>query len=99
MPTRLRATWPGIRFLVRESFPKRPARLWGLLSGYQGFFEGSKRPGHEFNHPPPLSAEIKNQWSFTSTVRYALMTRTKKILLLPSPNVWFNDFVSAVGDT
>jgi len=26
-----------------------------------------KRPGRESDHSPPLSAEIKNEWSYTST--------------------------------
>jgi hypothetical protein len=27
---------------------------------------GVKRPGHEADHSPPLSAEVKNAWSYTS---------------------------------
>jgi hypothetical protein len=34
---------------------------------------GAKRPGHDANHSPPPSAEVKNAWSYTSTPRYALM--------------------------
>ena len=26
-----------------------------------------KKPGHEFNHSPPFSAEVKNEWSYTSS--------------------------------
>jgi hypothetical protein len=28
---------------------------------------GVKRPGHEADHSPPSSAEVKNAWSYTST--------------------------------
>jgi hypothetical protein len=29
---------------------------------------GVKRPGHEADHSPPSSAEVKNAWSYTSTL-------------------------------
>lgn len=33
-----------------------------------GFFPGVKQgPGRKFDHSPPSSADIKNEWSFTST--------------------------------
>jgi hypothetical protein len=28
---------------------------------------GIKRPGHEADHSPPCSAEVKNEWRYTST--------------------------------
>ena len=28
---------------------------------------GLKRPGREFDHLPPSSAEVKNEWSFDSS--------------------------------
>jgi hypothetical protein len=28
---------------------------------------GVKWPGHEADHSPPFSAEVKNAWSYTST--------------------------------
>jgi len=31
-------------------------------------FPGIKRPGRETRHSPSFSAEIKNAWSFTSTL-------------------------------
>jgi hypothetical protein len=34
---------------------------------------GVKRPGHEADHSPPSSAEVKNVWSYTSTSQYAFM--------------------------
>jgi hypothetical protein len=29
---------------------------------------GTEQPGSEADHSPPSSAEIKNEWSYTSTV-------------------------------
>jgi hypothetical protein len=73
--TRLRAGRSGVRIPaeVRDfSFLQNlPYLLWGLVSlvfnGYQGSFPGVKRPGREVNHSPPSSAEVKNEWSYTST--------------------------------
>jgi len=33
-------------------------------------FPAVKRPGHEADHSPPSSAEVKNEWSHTSTHPY-----------------------------
>jgi hypothetical protein len=43
--------------------PTQPPIQWvpGALS------LGVKRPGRESDHSPPLSAEVKNAWSYTST--------------------------------
>ena len=38
-----------------------------LLSGHRRSFLGEKRPGHDVNHSHPYTAEIKNEWSNTST--------------------------------
>jgi hypothetical protein len=32
-----------------------------------GSFPGVKRPGRGGDHPPPSSAEVTNEWSYTST--------------------------------
>jgi hypothetical protein len=32
-----------------------------------------KRPGREPDHSPPLSGEVKNAWSYTSTLPYVFM--------------------------
>jgi hypothetical protein len=32
-----------------------------------GYFPGVKRPGRGADHPPPPSAEVENEWSYTST--------------------------------
>jgi hypothetical protein len=37
------------------------------------FFPGVKRPGREADHSPPSSAEVKNAWSYTSTLQYVFM--------------------------
>lgn len=38
-----------------------------LFSGYRGSFVWIKRPGHDADHSPPSSSELKNEWSYTST--------------------------------
>ncbi|PNF38622.1 hypothetical protein B7P43_G02306 [Cryptotermes secundus] len=34
---------------------------------------GVKQPGHEDDHSPPTSGEVKKMWICTSTPRYALI--------------------------
>jgi hypothetical protein len=34
--------------------------------GTRDSYPGEKRPGHEADHSPPPSAEVKNVWSYTS---------------------------------
>jgi len=53
-----------------EFFPSPcPERLWNppslLSNGYEGFFLGVKRPGHEAEHSPPSGAEVKHVWRYT----------------------------------
>jgi hypothetical protein len=52
----------GVRIFTS---PDRPHRLWGppnlLSNGYRG------RLGHEADHSPPASAEVKKIWIYTST--------------------------------
>jgi len=38
-----------------------------LFNGYQGSLPALKQLGHEINHSPPSSAQVKNDWSYTST--------------------------------
>jgi hypothetical protein len=41
--------------------------------GSGGSFLGVKRPDHEADHSPPLSAEVKNAWSYISSPTYVFM--------------------------
>jgi hypothetical protein len=49
--------------------PTQPPIQWvpGTLS------LGIKRPGREADHSPPSSAEVKNAWSYTSTLQYVFI--------------------------
>jgi hypothetical protein len=38
-----------------------------LFMGTRALSLGVKQPGREADHSPPSSAEIKNEWSYTST--------------------------------
>ena len=44
---------------------------------------GSKRPGHEADHLSPSSAEVENEWSYTSTLPYAIMECIEQFYLSP----------------
>ena len=47
-----------------EIFHTRPDRPWdppSLLKLGTGSFPGVKRPGRDFDHPPPFSAEVKER--------------------------------------
>jgi hypothetical protein len=60
-------------------------RHWGppscLFNGYSGSFPGVKQPEGEGDHSPPTSAEVQNEWSYTSAHPYAFMARTGTNLL------------------
>ena len=67
----LRAGWSGDRIPVgaRFSAPVQTgpgAHLASCTMG-TGSFAGVKRPGRGADHPPHLSAEVKKEWSYTST--------------------------------
>jgi hypothetical protein len=71
--------------------PNRPDWLWDLPSflsnGYWGFFPGSKAAG-AWSWPSPRSnAEVKNEWSYTSTPPICLydIYRDNFTFFLPMP--------------
>jgi hypothetical protein len=41
--------------------------------GTGDFFSGVKRPELEADHSPPVSADIKKMWIYTSTPPYVFM--------------------------
>ena len=59
--------------------PKCPDRLWGppslLFNGYRDSLPGVVQPGREADHSRSPSAEVKNEWNYTSSTFIAL-TRT-----------------------
>jgi hypothetical protein len=70
----------GVRVPVGSrifSFPRRPGRLWGptnfLSNGYRGSSPRVKRPGREADNSPPVSAEVKKMWIYTSTPPYTFI--------------------------
>jgi hypothetical protein len=50
---------------------------------------GVKPLGHEAEHPPPFSAEIKNAWSYSWTPPYVFMAW---YLVKPTDNFTFNTY-------
>ena len=65
---------PGVRVAAGERIfslvQNLPERFWRpihlLFSGYRGSLPGIKRLTCEFDHSPPPSAEVKNEWSCAS---------------------------------
>jgi hypothetical protein len=37
------------------------------------FYPGVKQPGHEDDHSPPSTAQVKKMWSYSSTPPYVFM--------------------------
>jgi len=70
-------SWQGqVSFLITSISrpvlgPTKPLILWVL----RVLSLGVKQPGHEADHSPPSSAEIKNAWSCTSTPPYIFMAQ------------------------
>jgi len=44
-----------------------------ILNRHRGSFTGQKRLGYEVDSSSPSSAEVKNEWRYTSTPIYAYM--------------------------
>jgi hypothetical protein len=55
----------GARFFAHVQ--TRPGTHPASCTMGNGSFPGVKRPGRGACHPPPSSAEVKNEWSYTST--------------------------------
>ena len=70
-------------------FSKRPDRLWAKPNA--GSFNREKRPGREFHHSPTPSAEIKNEWSYTSTLPICLHWVYRDIFTFTADN--FTDYI------
>jgi hypothetical protein len=49
-------------FIPSHGSIQSPSERYSLF-----FSRGVKWPGHEDNHVPPSSSEVKNKWSYTST--------------------------------
>jgi hypothetical protein len=65
-----------------EIFRTRQDRPWGppslLYNGYR-----VKRPGRGADHPPPSSAEVTNEYSYTSTPPLGLRACYRAKFILP----------------
>jgi hypothetical protein len=53
----------GIFYVSKISRPTLPSTQPPIQRTLEALFPGVKRPGHEADHSPPSSAEIKNEWS------------------------------------
>jgi hypothetical protein len=50
------------------------------------------RPGHETEHSPPSTVEVKNEWNYTSTPPVCFMARTvTKLVFIFMPPYVFTD--------
>jgi hypothetical protein len=50
-----------------------PAHLASYSMGNGTISLGVKRQGREADHSPPINAEVKRMWTYTSTPPYAFM--------------------------
>jgi hypothetical protein len=94
--TRLRAGRSGFRIPagVRDgsSFKKRPTRLCGAHPASStvdtGSFSWVKRPGREGDRFPSSVAEVKNEWSWTSSLHIRLSGVDRDFFLYFTLPVW-----------
>jgi hypothetical protein len=84
--TRLRAERSGVRRRQRQDFQNVRTGCGGppspLINGYQGLFPQGKWLWCQVGHSPPISSEVKNECSYTSTPPVFLRART--VTTLPS---------------
>jgi len=59
-------------FYKKGSPPRVPPPPHLILDGYRGSFPGLRRQWRDADHTQPSSAEVKNEWSYTSTLLCAL---------------------------
>ena len=84
----LRAGWTTDRIPSEENFlfPNRPYQLWGqrilVFNVSRGYFARVQRPECNNDHSRLSSAEVKNEWSSSSTHQCALMAWTVTVLPL-----------------
>jgi hypothetical protein len=58
----------GKEFFSFSKLPHKPRDPpTPLLNGYWGSFPGIKPPEREFDYSPPSGADIRNEWSYTSS--------------------------------
>lgn len=86
--TRVRHGRLGVRIPAGQVISKYPDRLLGLpnflFGGYRGFSSEVKWSGRDVDQSPPSSAEIKNEWRYTSAPPLCLHgVRRDKLAFLP----------------
>jgi hypothetical protein len=47
-----------------------------IFSGFRFSSSAVTLPGRDFDHSPPASADVKNNWGYSSTPLYTFMERT-----------------------
>jgi hypothetical protein len=69
-----------------KRFSTRPDRPWGppslLYNEYRVFPGGKVRPGRDADNSPPSSAEVLEEWSYTSTPLWATTEPVTGVTLL-----------------
>jgi len=81
-------------------FPKLPHHLWDLpslpLNAYRGSFREINGPGLESDHSPTSSAEVKNEWSYTSTPLVLLHSALHFTDIIPTYIILANNQLDAL---
>jgi len=63
----------GFFFLLHRVQTGSGAHSAAYPTGTEGSFPGGKAVGREADHSAPSSAEVKNEWRYTSTPYYAFI--------------------------